>query len=195
MPQVVVKPPFELTVAGEAGDVIGAIRAAAAVADRVFADFTNASDLSEPEHVHGLAAALAVGLTGACDRLKLQAFEIPAVVDVLALKAAAAFLDGDLFASMQRFLGDAQGSFGLSACCSLDRNVVCIASRGQAMCLSFNADVGAVLWGSEAATQVKAMSVHFRICMPPFLGQYISRHLYASFPRPVDIHASLPRSV
>jgi hypothetical protein len=34
--------------------------------------------------------------------------------------------------------------------------VACIASRGQAMCLSFNAEVGAVLWGSESATQASA---------------------------------------
>ena len=80
------------------------------------------------------------------------------MVEALALKATTSFLDGDLFASMVRFLGDAHGSFGLSACCSLDRNVACIASRGQAMCLSFNAEVGAVLWGSESATQASRRS-------------------------------------
>ena len=154
-------PPFDDTVAGKAGDVAGAVRAAAAVADRVFADFVAASDLSEPEHVRALAAALAAGLGAAQGRLKLPVFSLPAVVEALALKATAAFLDGDLFTAMVRFLGDAQGSFGLSACCSLDRHLVCIASRGQAMCLSFNADVGAVLWGSEAATQAsRPRAVH-----------------------------------
>ena len=144
-------PPFEDTIAGKAGDVAGAVRAAAAIADRVFGDFVKASDITEPEHVRALSSALATELADA--RLKLPVFSLPAVVESLAAKATAAFLDGDLFTSMVRFLGDAQGSFGLSACCSLDRNVACIASRGQAMCLSFNADVGAVLWGSESATQ------------------------------------------
>lgn len=159
-------PPFEDTVAGKAGDVAGAVRAAAAIADRVFGDFVKQSDLAEPEHVRALAAALAAALADARDRLKLPIFSLPAVVEALAARATAAFLDGDLFASMARFLGDAQGSFGLSACCSLDRNVACIASRGQAMCLSFNADAGAVLWGSESATQASGAPA----CAPPGRG-------------------------
>jgi hypothetical protein len=152
---VVVTPPFEDTIAGKAGDVAGAIRAAAAIADRVFGDFVKTSDLTEPEHVKALSAALATALAEARDRLKLSVFSLPAVVESFATKATAVFLDSDLYTSMVRFLGDAQGSFGLSACCSLDRNVACIASRGQAMCLSFNAEVGAVLWGSESATQAR----------------------------------------
>jgi len=41
------------------------------------------------------------------------------------------------------------GSFGISACCSLDRDLVVLACRGQAMSLAFNEIHGVVLWGSE----------------------------------------------
>jgi hypothetical protein len=157
-PQLVCTPPFEETIADKGGDVAGTIRAAAAVADRVFFDFVKSSDLSDPDHVRALAGALSAGLIAARDRLALPAFALPAVVEALALKATTSFLDGDLFTSMVRFLGDAHGSFGLTVCCSLDRNVTCIASRGQAMCLSFNAEAGAVLWGSESATQASRRS-------------------------------------
>jgi hypothetical protein len=166
---VVVMPSFEDTIEGNAGDVAGTIRAAAAIANRVFGDFVKTSDLTDPEHVKDFSAALATALADASDHLKLVVFSLSPVVQSIAVKATAAFLDGDLFTSMVRFLGDAQGSFGLSACCSLDRNVACIASRGQAMCLSFNAEVGAVLWGSESATQASArdmLTIVVALCIP-----------------------------
>ena len=151
---MVYPPPFEDTVAGKGWADAGTdLRAAAAIADRVFGDFVKSSDLSSPDHVRALAGAVAAGLNEAGGRLSLPAFALPLVVEALALRATTSFLDGDLFAAMVRFLGDAHGSFGLTACCSLDRSVACIASRGQAMCLSFSAEAGAVLWGSEAATQ------------------------------------------
>ncbi|MGB1605893.1 MAG: hypothetical protein ACPIOQ_74885, partial [Promethearchaeia archaeon] len=37
-----------------------------------------------------------------------------------------------------QFLAHAHGSFGISACCSVDRDLVVLASRGQAMSLAFN---------------------------------------------------------
>jgi len=46
------------------------------------------------------------------------------------------------------------GSFGISACCSVDRDLVVLACRGQAMSLAFNEIHGVVLWGSEVCCSV-----------------------------------------
>ncbi len=173
---MVVTPPFEDTIAGKAGDVAGAVRAAATIADRIFGDFVKTSDLTEPEHVKALSAALATALADA--HFKLPVLSLPEIIEALAAKATAVFLDGDLFTSMVQFLGDAQGSFGLTTCCSLDRNIACIASRGQAMCLSFNAEVGAVLWGSESATQASARDqMTILVSLHPFRSVQIIERL------------------
>jgi len=49
----------------------------------------------------------------------------------LARLATNFFFDNDLFTAVHKMLAKAHGSFGISACCSLDRDLVVIASRGQ----------------------------------------------------------------
>ena len=59
------------------------------------------------------------------------------------------------------------GSFGISACCSLDRDLVVLACRGQAMSLAFNEVHGVVLWGSEVCGQVSGhVCIHTIMCIP-----------------------------
>mmetsp|Transcript_74697 Transcript_74697/g.200059 ORF Transcript_74697/g.200059 Transcript_74697/m.200059 type:complete len:1216 (+) Transcript_74697:161-3808(+) len=152
--QLVTTPSFEETIAGKNGQIAGPIRAAAAIADHVFGDFVKSSELSEPEHVRALATKLVEALYGARAQLELQIFSLQPVLERLVLKAIANFLEGDLYNALVRFLGDAEGSFGITACCSLDQSLMCIASRGQAMCVSFCPEAGAILWGSESATQL-----------------------------------------
>jgi len=153
-------PNFEETIEGSnAKEVQAAIRLAGSIADLVFDEHVKAGgDVSEPAQIQAFASKLSRALFDSEDKLAVPAFSIALAVDALALKATVCFLEGGLFKSMVRFLGDAQGSFGLSCCCTLDRHVACIASRGQAMCISFNPEAGAVLWGSESASQVPSMS-------------------------------------
>lgn len=73
--------------------------------------------------------------------------------ELLAKTATEVFLFNDLFTSVQKLLSKAHGSFGISACCSVDRELVVLASRGQAMSAAFNSEHGVVLWGSEASAQ------------------------------------------
>jgi hypothetical protein len=73
--------------------------------------------------------------------------------ELLAEIATKCFLLNDLFTSLRKFLSKAHGSFGISACCSVDRELLVLASRGQAMSASFNQEHGVVLWGSEASAQ------------------------------------------
>ena len=82
----------------------------------------------------------------------------------LAELATQAFIENDLFTAVHKILGKAHGSFGISACCSVDRELVVIASRGQAMSISFNEQHGVVLWGSEAcALAVPFLNTHTRV--------------------------------
>ena len=73
--------------------------------------------------------------------------------ELLAKNATEFFLFNDLFTSVHKLLAKAHGSFGISACCSVDRELVVLASRGQAMSAAFNSEHGVVLWGSEASAQ------------------------------------------
>ena len=49
----------------------------------------------------------------------------------LAELATKYFFENDLFTAVHKMLAKGHGSFGISACCSLDRELVVIASRGQ----------------------------------------------------------------
>ena len=73
--------------------------------------------------------------------------------ELLAEIATQCFLFNDLFTSLRKLLSKAHGSFGISACCSVDCELLVLASRGQAMSASFNQKHGIVLWGSEASAQ------------------------------------------
>lgn len=73
--------------------------------------------------------------------------------ELLAKNATHFFLFNDLFTAVHKLLSKAHGSFGISACCSVDRELVVLASRGQAMSAAFNSEHGVVLWGSEASAQ------------------------------------------
>ena len=71
----------------------------------------------------------------------------------------AALWTGDVSLKLSSPAEDGKLAFEHTICVCADhdpshsRNVACIASRGQAMCVSFHPASGTVLWGSESAAQ------------------------------------------
>jgi hypothetical protein len=75
--------------------------------------------------------------------------------------AVRAFFDNDLLHSTQLLLKNAKGSFGLFVSSSLDAHrQICVAARGQTICVAFYPKSGLVLWGSEQAAVKAAVGMY-----------------------------------
>ncbi|KAL7566060.1 hypothetical protein ACA910_009847 [Epithemia clementina (nom. ined.)] len=73
-----------------------------------------------------------------------------------------AFFDNDLFAATQIFMANASGSFGLCVTSSLDAHrQLCLAARGQTMCVALYPCKGVILYGSEQAAVKAGLGVPF----------------------------------
>eukprot|EP00285_Hemiselmis_virescens_P005052 CAMPEP_0173390066 /NCGR_PEP_ID=MMETSP1356-20130122/14277_1 /TAXON_ID=77927 ORGANISM="Hemiselmis virescens, Strain PCC157" /NCGR_SAMPLE_ID=MMETSP1356 /ASSEMBLY_ACC=CAM_ASM_000847 /LENGTH=573 /DNA_ID=CAMNT_0014347385 /DNA_START=16 /DNA_END=1734 /DNA_ORIENTATION=- len=151
-------PSFDTTLKGGEGLLSPALlRQCASIADSVFTDFVaKGGDISGRGDIASLSTLITDGLS-ACRGLATL-FPPPNVGGSSSLgefvrSSVVNFVQNDLFSALSHFLSDAHGSFGISTCCTLDRDTVCIASRGQAMSVSFNPQAGTVLWGSESAAQ------------------------------------------
>jgi hypothetical protein len=97
-----------------------------------------------------LADALAAAMAApACDVDVAQRMEA-SKLSAFATAAVDAFLHGDLFSAMRRFMGAARGSFGLCAACSLDSDRLSLAALNQPMGVAFAPDRGTVVYASEA---------------------------------------------
>ena len=71
-----------------------------------------------------------------------------------------AFFDNDLFWSINTFLSNAKGSFGLCFSSSLDSDrQLCLAARGQTISVAFYPEKGLICYGSEQAAVKAGMSV------------------------------------
>jgi len=130
----------------------GPLRPLLEQSNKKYNDHANLSGLSQ-EHVSDLKLLFVEKLQSSSCKLMHKAPHISEMLERLCLQTIFNFLEGDLFISLKRFLGAAKGSFGLATCSTIDPEKICIASRNQAMYMSFNPRLGAVLWGSEAAAQ------------------------------------------
>mmetsp|Transcript_26761 Transcript_26761/g.64689 ORF Transcript_26761/g.64689 Transcript_26761/m.64689 type:complete len:579 (+) Transcript_26761:133-1869(+) len=155
--QQVASPSFDATLMGSGEHVMGesVLKEAAKVADSVFASYVSeGGDLTGPSDLGSLSVRLTEAFSTSCPSLtSLFPQHGSFTLGEFARRSISNFVQNDLFSALSTFLSDAQGSFGISTCCTLDRDVVCIASRGQAMSISFNPHAGTLLWGSEAAAQ------------------------------------------
>mmetsp|Transcript_84638 Transcript_84638/g.137201 ORF Transcript_84638/g.137201 Transcript_84638/m.137201 type:complete len:1524 (+) Transcript_84638:3-4574(+) len=122
---------------------------AAEIADEVFLGFVGKDLRQDPSIILQLSVTLAAELYEKVQQLRNRY----GTCEKLAELATQYFLENDLFMSVHKLLGKAHGSFGISACCSVDRDLVVLACRGQAMSLAFNEIHGVVLWGSEVSAQ------------------------------------------
>lgn len=72
-----------------------------------------------------------------------------------------AFFDNDLFHTIQTFMANAKGSFGLMITSSLDAHrQICVAARGQPMSLTLYPKTGAIVYGSELAAAKVGIGVN-----------------------------------
>jgi len=152
--QTSVQPSFQTTMNGEMLLEGSMLNQVTAVAEKIFeqqvAGASSSSVLQDSRQVKEFTAKLAKAWYDIGGELRDRC----GTCELLAQHAVCCFLENDIFTALDKFLSCAHGSFGITACCTLDPNVVAIASRGQAMSVSFNEDLGAVLWGSEASAQM-----------------------------------------
>ena len=111
----------------------------------------------------------------------------------LAAVATAHFLRADLFYALKRFMGAAQGSFGLAVACSLDVDRVALAALNQPMGLAFAPDQGLVLYASESNAlavpfehPASAGGAAWRLDMDSVDGEVFEVRFARAQPEPVD---------
>ncbi|EKX36351.1 hypothetical protein GUITHDRAFT_155261 [Guillardia theta CCMP2712] len=152
--QTSVQPSFQHTLNGEMLLEESLLNQITAIAENIFQQHVTgvpaSSVLQDSRQVKDLIAVLAKAWYDIGGELRNRC----GTCELLAQHSICYFLENDIFTALDKFLSCAHGSFGITACCTLDPNVVAIASRGQAMSVSFNEDLGVVLWGSEASAQM-----------------------------------------